>query len=121
MGYGVYFRDGRWAGYGVPAICDHPGCGASIDRGLAYRCGEEPGSDKGCGLFFCSNHLWISATDDDPQMCERCCDEDPQFDPTPDTSEWITHMLGDDSWVQWRNENPEKVAAMRDALAEDQS
>ena len=112
MGYGVYFRDGRWAGYGVPATCDHPGCEASIDRGMAYICGGEPGADKGCGLFFCGDHLWIGITDDDPQMCERCCDEEPPFDPTPDTPEWVAHMLTDESWEQWRTENPEQVAAM---------
>ncbi len=112
MGYGVYHREGRWCGYGVPAICDQPGCGASIDRGLAYRCGEEPGSEKGCGLFFCSHHLYINEIDDVVQMCERCCRSEPPFDPTPDVAEWVQHMLTDESWAQWRDENPEQVAAM---------
>ena len=64
MGYGVYEREGRWCGYGVPATCDFPGCGASIDRGLAYLCGGQ--GDGGCGLFFCGSHLG----DDD--LCEQC-------------------------------------------------
>lgn len=112
MGYGVYNREGRWAGYGVPATCDHPDCGASIDRGMAYLCGEEPGAEKGCGLFFCSRHLFYTPNDDDPQMCSRCCDDEPPFEPTPDTAEWVEHMLTDESWGQWRSENPDRVAAM---------
>ena len=111
MGYAVYNRGGRWAGYGVPAICDHPDCAVEIDRGLAYRCGDI-GEDKGCGLFFCSSHLWIGSGDDDPQMCDRCCDDKPPFDPKSDTAEWVEHMLTDESWDQWRRENPERVAEM---------
>lgn len=37
MGWSIGF-DTRWKrdiGYGVPAECDHPTCGAQIDRGLA--------------------------------------------------------------------------------------
>lgn len=42
----------RDVGYGVPAICDHPGCNEKIDRGLAFVCGGEPmGGEKGCGLL----------------------------------------------------------------------
>lgn len=112
MGYGVYEREGRWQGYGVPAICDHEGCGESIDRGMGYMCGEELGAEKGCGLFFCSDHLWIGGTDNDPQMCQRCCDDEPPFGRTPDTPEWVAHMLVDESWQQWRDENHGQVAAM---------
>lgn len=41
MGWSIGF-DSNWnrdIGYGVPAFCDHPGCTAEIDRGLAYVCG----------------------------------------------------------------------------------
>jgi len=112
MGYALYNRGGRWAGYGVPATCDHPGCGRSIDRGFAYLCGGDPWSEKGCGLFFCSNHLSLGPGDDDPDMCERCLHDQPPFDPTPDTEEWVRHMLTDESWQQWREEHPEKVLQM---------
>lgn len=113
MGYGVYFRKGRWAGYGVPAICDQPDCGAEIDRGLAYICGDGPDDDAACGLFFCADHLYLGGQDDEPQMCQRCCDgEERSFDPTPDTPEWVAHMLHDESWEQWRRDNPEQVSAM---------
>lgn len=109
MGWSVGLSDGRWIGYGVPAICDQPDCGASIDRGLSYLCGD---GDKGCGLFFCYEHVTIATSDGDPQMCERCDDEKPPFEPTADTPEWIEHMLHDESWEQWRNENPDQVALM---------
>lgn len=36
--YGV-LPDGREVGYGVHAVCEHPGCAKHIDRGLAHLCG----------------------------------------------------------------------------------
>jgi hypothetical protein len=52
MGWSIGF-DTTWnrdIGYGVPAICDRPGCGEAIDRGLSFVCGGEPyGGEKGCG------------------------------------------------------------------------
>jgi len=53
--------DSNWKrdiGYGVPATCDFPGCGKSIDRGLSCVCGGEPyGGERGRGLYFCGDHL----------------------------------------------------------------
>jgi hypothetical protein len=108
--------DSRWGrdiGYGVPATCDHPGCGAAIDRGLAYVCaGSEPyGGEDGCGLYFCGEHMLIGGGV--RQKCVRCEAGKPPYDPTPDTAEWIAWKLGDESWQPWRDENPEAVAAMR--------
>lgn len=115
MGYQVYedraARDlgvERWAGYGVPAICDHPDCAEVVNRGLGYRCGED---ESGCGLSFCSSHLFIGGVG--PQMCGRCCDEDPPFTPKPDTADWEGWILTDDSWAQWRAEHPDRVERMR--------
>lgn len=117
MGYAVYEIEGRWAGYGVPSRCDHAGCGNDrINRGMGYLCGGEPGAEKGCGRYFCGDHLFLGPGDDDPQMCERCLAGEPPFEPTPDTTEWITHMLTDDSWAQWRRENLDKVDALRAEL-----
>lgn len=86
MGWQVGY-DGNWKrdiGYGVPAICDRPGCGADIDRGLGYVCGGEPyGGEHGCGLFFCGEHLWVGG---ERQQCERCIDGEPPFEATPDTA-----------------------------------
>lgn len=120
-------HDGRWGkygrdiGYGVPAACDHPGCGNEIDRGLSYVCGSHPyGGEHGCGLYFCGQHLHFADRDDEcPQLCERCA-HDPEplepFEPTPDVAEWINHKLTDESWARWRDENPEEVAELRAAL-----
>lgn len=100
MGWAVGY-DSNWRrdiGYGVPSICDHPECGAEIDRGLAYVCGGAPfGGDSGCGLFFCGWHLFAS-----PPLCERCMGGEEMFTPTPDTLEWINHKMTDPSWAAWR-------------------
>lgn len=106
--------DSNWQrdiGYGVPAICDHPGCGAAIDRGLSYVCGGEPyGGDRGCGLYFCSAHLKLHERL--PQLCARCSPRVRKpFKPTLDTPEWINWKLTDESWAEWREENPEWVRA----------
>lgn len=131
MGWSLGEHDGRDIGYGVPAFCDHPGCGAEIDRGLAYVCGGEPyGGEEGCGLFFCSAHLGYTDSDEINDklsgggVCERCGDflermhcwekrgsrgkvpAFKPFNPTPDHPLWIRHKLKDPSWAEWRAENP---------------
>jgi hypothetical protein len=137
-----YGHDGRWnrdIGYGVPAICDHPDCNEEIDRGLSYVCGSEPyGGDDGCGLYFCSSHLFYdfgpedndltdftydddeesiedSDSDDlrDCQLCQACLHFAEPFKPTPDVPEWLEWKLTDESWQQWRDENPEQVVTMK--------
>lgn len=66
--------DGREIGYGVTAVCDHPGCTAEIDRGLAYACGGmHGGGDQGCGRYYCSAHLFF-AGEPTTSLCERCVD-----------------------------------------------
>lgn len=103
--------DNRWKrdiGYGVVAWCDHPGCKAVIDRGLAHVCGGEPyGGERGCGLYFCAKHQgW------EGQFCERCESHQDSFEKTPDHPIWINHKLTDQSWKAWRLANPEACAAM---------
>lgn len=116
MGWAVGY-DSKWQrdiGYGVPSTCDQPGCGAEIDRGLGYVCGGAPyGGEHGCGLFFCSEHLYLTGEDGE-QQCVRCGPEpgDP-YEPTPDRPEWIKWKLTDSSWQRWRDENPEEVARLR--------
>lgn len=110
---------GRDIGYGVPAICDFPGCGEKIDRGLAYVCGGEPyGGEQGCGLFFCSGHLWVTPGGPRRQQCERCANDQPPFEATPDTIEWVEWKLADESWAVWRRQNLEAVKAMQAARSE---
>jgi hypothetical protein len=114
MSYAVGY-DTAWKrdiGYGVPAICDHPGCNERIDRGLGYVCGDDfYGGDKGCGLYFCAKHQvgrW--------QRCTRCKNYRQPYDAKPDVREWIEHKLTDESWAKWRKANPKEVAFLRAAL-----
>ena len=113
MGWAVGYDSnwGRDIGYGVPAICDHPECVTTIDRGLAYVCGADPfGGDEGCGLFFCPEHL--GGNEGCSQLCERCLEGQIPFDAKPDIGMWIQHKLTDGGWSQWREENPEEVARL---------
>lgn len=107
MGWSVGF-DSNWnrdVGYGVPATCDYPECGEAIDRGLGYVCGGEPyGGEDGCGLYFCGEHL--------ARLCERCAAGEPPFEPTPDTAEWAHWKLTDESWDEWRRQNPDQIEAL---------
>ena len=94
----------RDIGYGVPAYCDHPKCDTKIDRGLAFVCGGEPyGGDRGCGLFFCSEHR------DAEDRCPRCAASrsTPYKHPKPDHPDWIRHKLTDVSWKSWRRAGTE--------------
>ena len=115
MGWAVGY-DPNWKrdiGYGVPATCDHPGCGREIDRGLSYVCGGDAwGGEHGCGLFFCWEHLGLNR-DDRPMVCARCAEHGEPFEPTPDTAEWVEWKLTDESWAEWRAENPDEVARLK--------
>jgi hypothetical protein len=121
MGYAVYedcdaLNAGvvRWAGYGVPAVCDHPGCSKEINRGLDYKCErryvEDDDGDEieveGCGLYFCVDHSEGA-----------CPDVHDTYAPKPDTAEWERWMLTDESWATWRQENPELVGEMQQRLS----
>jgi hypothetical protein len=103
--------DGSWQrdiGYGVPALCDYPKCNEEIDRGLAYVCShQEPYGGDGCGLYFCGKHRGIDG------QCERCRAGQPPFQAKPDIPRWVGHKLMHPSWAQWREENPDEVAALR--------
>lgn len=106
MGYAFYeLCDGREAGYGVEATCDEDGCDESIDRGLAYLCGDDPhinGDEPGCGQYFCSAHLYYVAGEDRAvQRCDRCSEE-----PCP--------KCGDTGFVVY-DANPDGERRMADA------
>lgn len=122
MGWSIGYDDNwkRDIGYGVPATCDHPGCGAQIDRGLGFVCGGDSyGGERGCGLFFCNEHMLMPISPKlPPQLCDRCYPRKREpFEPTPDVPRWIRHKLKDESWSQWRAENPDEVAACQSQLA----
>jgi len=103
IGYDAHW--GRDIGYGVPAWCDHPRCRREIDRGLSYVCGGEPkGGDRGCGLYFCGQHLsgrWGLGVG---TRCSRCRHGKPPFAPKGDHPRWLHHKATDDSWAAWRAE-----------------
>jgi hypothetical protein len=111
MGWSLGFDSNwdRWIGYGVPAWCDHPRCDEKIDRGLAYVCGNEPyGGDRGCGLYFCPKHQV-----DLNQRCPRCSAHKPPYKhPKSEHPEWVQHVSTDESWAQWRAENPKALARL---------
>ena len=110
MGWSIGY-DSNWErdiGYGVIAVCDHPDCSKKIDRGLSFVCGGEPyGGEKGCGLYFCSEHLYSG------NLCERCRDDEEPFEPKPDAEEWIRFKLKDKSWERWRKEHPKYAEEMK--------
>lgn len=121
MGWSIGY-DNNWKrdiGYGVPAICDFPGCNEKIDRGLSYVCGGEPyGGEHGCGLFFCSNHLYYRTWRDGgtTPCCPRCNKYKNPYKPKPDCEEWIKWKLKDKSWKQWREKNPEEVKKLKEQI-----
>lgn len=110
MGWSIGY-DSDWQrdiGYGVPALCDHPGCSKKIDRGLFYVCGGDAyGGEHGCGLYFCAAHLYFTG-DKKGQRCERCVDDKEPFTAKPDVPRWIRHKLKHSSWAQWRSEKPRR-------------
>lgn len=123
MGWSIGY-DTRWCrdiGYGVPAYCDHSGCGEEIDRGLSFVCGGRPkGGEHGCGLYFCSKHRrFAGEAREHVELCTRCRYGKPKpYTPTPDHPDWMRHKLRDASWAPWRKKNPDLVTAIRAALKE---
>jgi hypothetical protein len=112
MGWEVGFdkKQNRWVGYGVPCICEHPGCTKEIDRGLSYVCGGEPfGGDVGCGQYFCEDHLYIAHKKGDSILCQRCVEGKKPFPRKFEIRSWVEWILNDSSWEQWREENPTEV------------
>ena len=118
MGWSIGY-DNNWKrdiGYGVPAYCDKPGCRKEIDRGLSYVCGGGPYGENahrhGCGLYFCADHLFYGGAGENvAQYCPRCIAyKKPYTRIAPEHPEWIQHKLTDESWAEWRKENPEFVA-----------
>src|SRR5687767_3270880 len=110
MTWSIGFDDSwqRDIGYGVPAYCDYPSCNNEIHRGLGYVCGSEPyGGDRGCGLFFCSEHIGCNS------LCDHCnAQTGDTHGPKRDHPTWINHKLTHESWAQWRSENPDDVSRL---------
>ena len=75
MGWSHGIVEGKNVGYAVRAKCEHPGCGKRIDRGLAYKCGNDIGSGIGfCNGFFCYEHLCYLGRGG-VQVCQSCAND----------------------------------------------
>lgn len=82
MGYAYYTITRRGeeieAGYDVVDVCNEPGCGTEINRGLGYLCGDTPGGDEfGCGGYYCCSHLYTAPEEQHGWRCVRCSDLTP--------------------------------------------
>lgn len=109
MGYSVGRNStGRDIGYGVPAFCDSPSCKTEIDRGMDYLCGDFQEEEKGCGLYFCSNHTFWNEKEK-TFTCMRCLSGKDAYREKPDHPDWARWKLTDESWKKWRKENPDEV------------
>ncbi|MYM32544.1 hypothetical protein GTP58_29850 [Duganella sp. CY15W] len=128
MGWSIGYDENhqRDIGYGVPAYCDHLGCDKEIDRGVSHLCGFNSDTGEGCGLHFCGDHLrqrYINPALDPEEaprgpLCDACnCGED-TYAKKPDHSDWLRWKLEDDSWQQWRDENPAEVERLHAVLAD---
>ena len=119
MGWAVgYDQDhDRFRGYGVPAYCDATGCGAEIDRGVGYACQGHECDIAGDGTLR-ADREWpcsdLDAVDVTIFVCgNHTCRDVDEANLPPEHPDWVRHLLTDSSWQQWRDEHPEKVAALR--------
>lgn len=124
MGWSIGY-DSDWnrdIGYAVPAYCDSPKCNKKIDRGLAYVCSGQPyGGETGCGLYFCSEHLYFHTMRANPQegpFCIRCIRHKTPYKQKPEHPEWMAWKLSDESWEEWRKENPNEILEFKRRLNE---
>lgn len=128
VGYQIYKVGQRFAGYGVPAFCEHPECNKEIDRGVSYACGDEPFSEYGCDRYFCSEHLSTILINNRTgkecahkkncdcsciNLCEMCEVGQAPFPYKKEHPKWVKHILSDSSWKEWRKNNKEKVVELK--------
>lgn len=83
------------------------------------------GGEYGCGLYFCGEHLLVrllGRLDGEakrPQLCDRCIkrteddDDFEPYEPKPDVLQWIGWKLQQESWLAWREENPEETVELQ--------
>lgn len=147
MSYEMYFstQHKRWQGYGVPAVCDHPGCKETIIRGVGYMCCENPNNPVSCGGFFCDDHREVTIIhksefddieDDEDAINELLVDYDlqevPEFDEDDcfyrcdhspieykEHPKWVAHVESDPTWAQFRLEDPEAFKTMQSRKIDD--
>lgn len=145
MGYSCYTsaENGREQGYAVPAVCDHPDCTNLIDRGMGYVCLGDQEHTQSCGGFYCSDHQELAfvitedefeGLDDDEsqELAESYgLDEKPEFDEdgychvcqhkpieNKESRVWLEHIMKDESWQKWRDQEPARVERIKSLLAD---
>lgn len=105
----------RDIGFDVPAICDHPDCNVSINRGIDHVCGGEPyGGDLHCGLYFCKDHLEMKQTtagEEPLPVCAQCSAGEAPFNPSSDTEEWLSYKQTSNYWAGWRTYHQNKASS----------
>lgn len=134
MGYKIGYQGKfkRFLGYGIPAICDHPGCETEIDRGMGHACYEGVPYDSACGGFFCSEHHENYVYPDEIEDLHQEELNQLGLDPDEDYSDidgavccrhsmekhkeaatWINFILTDESWEKWREKYTEQTANLK--------
>lgn len=135
MWYAIYRNWNRWAGYWVPAYCEHPDCNKEIDRWMSYACWWEPFSEYWCDRYFCEEHMDFLAINQDGEVvkdedyeiekedsyefiewCERCKEWKDPFPYKQEHPNWLKHILTDESWEEWRNNSPKEVLKYKEEL-----
>jgi hypothetical protein len=70
----------------------------------------------------CDAHGWDEDFDDMEHPIFTCpehtCADVDEDNLPPEHPEWLEHILTDETWQKWRDENPERVAAARAALSQ---
>lgn len=119
MGWAVGFdrHHDRFRGYGVPAYCDAKGCDEEIDRGLGYVTHPAPPENLSDDDY----DAWWDEQDDLADgalfVCSKHAHRDVDTDALPaEHPDWLRHVLSDESWQKWRDENPEKAARYAEQL-----
>jgi len=96
---------GREIGYAHEAQCDHPGCNASIHRGLAYACGGMHGElEWACEGYFCEAHRSNSLPIDGriQAVCDDCYAEARAWAVKhPEDSEELINHIRDWEGTDW--------------------
>ncbi len=97
---------GRDIGYGVPALCDAPGCNVEIDRGMDWQCDRTTIS---CAHFFCSKHRHTHS-------CREF--NRGKLTPKPDIPKWVWWKMTAPSWQKYRDELPAPEFKSMQAIAD---
>jgi len=88
---------------------------------LSHVCGmiNTDGEDRGCGLHSVLTTCLDSRSSD--SFVNAATHAQTPFARKPDLAEWSNHKLTDQSWAQWRAENPDRSNRFRSAALTSQN